>query len=179
MTIYNFNLDFFPKLILTTRSWNIAKIELMITLLYPCMWKSCDVVPSHTKDLKMEQKTKVAHNCGFFLRFFFLTHFDHWKPKYGLQAPDLGPYFSKMVVEIAFLDQWTSLISQIVTHSSHNETVFGEILNPPLSSLKSVIFLLFSQKMAFFGRLMHGMSYWNIFTISPSNNSCNRTYLTT
>ena len=44
---------------------------------YLCMREPSDVVPSHIKDLKMEQKTKVAQNCGFFLRFFFLAHFDH------------------------------------------------------------------------------------------------------
>ena len=53
------------------------------------MREPSDVVPSHIKDLKMEQKTKVAQNCGFFLRFFFLTHFDHQKPKYCLHTPDL------------------------------------------------------------------------------------------
>ena len=46
-----------------------------------------DVVPSYIKDLKMEQKTKVAQNCGFFPRFLFLAHFDHQKPKYCLHTP--------------------------------------------------------------------------------------------
>ena len=74
LTIYSFHLDFFPQLILTTGSRDIAKIKLMIIGPYLC---TSDVVPSHIKDLKMEQKTKVAQNCGFFLRFFFLAHFDH------------------------------------------------------------------------------------------------------
>ena len=33
-----------------------------------CMWKQCDVVPSHITDFKIEQKTKVAVSC--FLNFF-------------------------------------------------------------------------------------------------------------
>ena len=44
---------------------------------YLCMREPSDVVPSHNKDLKMEQKTKVAENRRFLLRFFFLAHFDH------------------------------------------------------------------------------------------------------
>ena len=31
--------------------------------------------------LKMDQKTKVDQQYRFFLRIFFPTHFDHWKPK--------------------------------------------------------------------------------------------------
>ena len=129
---------------------------------------------------KWNRKQKLLKIVGFFLDFFswliLTTRSQNAASRHLLW---MGPYFSKMVVEIAFLDLWTSLMSQIVTHSSDNETVFGENLNPTLSSLKSVIFLPFSQKMAFFGHLMHGMSHWNIFPISPSNFSCNRTYLTT
>ena len=77
LTIYSFYLDFFLQLILTTGSGDIAKIELMIMGPDLCMREPSDVVPSYIKDLKMEQKTKVTQNCGFFLRFFFLAHFDH------------------------------------------------------------------------------------------------------
>ena len=58
----------------------------------------------------------------------------------------MGPYFSKMVVEFAFLDLLTSQMSQIVTHSSDYGIVFVQILNPNLSSSKNVIILPFSQK---------------------------------
>ena len=71
----------------------------------------------------------------------------------------MAPYSSKMVVEFAFLDLLTSQMSQIVTYSSKYEIVFVQILNPNLSSSKSVIILTFCQKMTFFGRLMHGMSH--------------------
>ena len=71
----------------------------------------------------------------------------------------MGLYFSKMVVEFAFLDLITSQMSQIVTYSSDYDIVFVHILNPNLSSSKSVIILPFCQKMPFFGRLMHGMSH--------------------
>ena len=111
---------------------------------------------------------------GFFLEFFsWLISTTKSQNTASMHLIQMGPYFSKMVVEFAFLDLQTSLMSQIVTHSSDNETVFGENLNPTLSSLKSVIFLPFSQKMAFFGHLMHGMGHWNIFPIFPSNLSCN------
>ena len=39
---------------------------------HSCIWK-----------IKMDQKTKVDQQYRFFLRIFFPTHFDHWKPKYG------------------------------------------------------------------------------------------------
>ena len=34
-------------------------------------------------EIKMDHITKVDQNHRFFLRIFFPTHFDHWKPKYG------------------------------------------------------------------------------------------------
>ena len=34
-------------------------------------------------EIKMHHKTKVDQQHRFFLRIFFPTHFDHWKPKYG------------------------------------------------------------------------------------------------
>ena len=129
---------------------------------------------------KWNRKQKLLKIMGFFLEFFsWLILITRSRNTASMHLIQMCPYFSKMVVEFAFLDLQTSLMSQIVTHSSDNETVFGENLNPTLSSLKSVIFLPFRQKMAFFGHLMHGMSHWNIFPISPSNLSCNRTYLTT
>ena len=79
---------------------------------------------------------------GFFLEFFsWLISTTKSQNTASMHLILMGPYFSKMVVEFAFLDLQTSLMSQIVTHSSDNETVFGEILNLTLSSLKSVIFL--------------------------------------
>ena len=61
----------------------------------------------------------------------------------------IGRYLSKMVVEFALLDLLTSPMSQIVTYSSDYEIVFVQILNPNLSSSKSVIILPFCQKMPF------------------------------
>ena len=65
-----------------------------------------------------------------------------------------------MVVEFTFLDLLTSQMSQIVTHSSDYGIVFVQILNPNLSSSKSVIIFPFSQKMPFLGHLMHGMVWY-------------------
>ena len=102
---------------------------------------------------KWNRKQKLLIIIGFFIDFFsWLISTTRSQNTASRHLIWMGLYFSKMVVEIAFLDLWTSLMSQIVTHSSDNETVFGENLNPTLSSLKSVIFLPFSQKMAFFGR---------------------------
>ena len=176
LTIFSFYLDFFPQLILTTRSWDIAKIELMIFGPYLCMWKPSDVVPGHFQNLKMEQKAKVAQNIGFFLRFFsWLISTTRSRNTASMHPILMGLYFSKMVVEFAFLDLLTSQMSQIVTHSSDYGIVFVQILNPNLSSSKNVIILAFSQKIPIFGRLTHGTSHWNIFPICTSNLSCNKT----
>ena len=37
---------------------------------YLCMREPSDVVPSHIKDLKMEQKTEIAQSVGFLLDLF-------------------------------------------------------------------------------------------------------------
>ena len=125
---------------------------------------------------KSNRKQKLLKILVFFLDFFSWLILTTWSQNTASMHPiQMAPYFSKMVVEFAFLDLLTSQMSQIVTHSSDYGIVFVQILNPNLSSSKSVIILPFSQKMPIFGRLMHGTSHWNIFPICTSNLSCNKT----
>ena len=125
---------------------------------------------------KWNRKQKLVKIVVFFLVFFswfiWTTRSQNTTSMYPVQ---IGPYFSKTVVEFAFLDLLTSQMSQIVTHSSDYGIVFVQILNPNLSSSKNVIILPFSQKIPIFGRLTHGTSHLNIFPICTSNLSCNKT----
>ena len=125
---------------------------------------------------KWNRKQKLLKILGFFLDFFsWLISTTRSQNTASMHPILMGLYFSKMVVEFAFLDLLTSQMSQIVTHSSDYGIVFVQILNPNLSSSKNVIILPFSQKIPIFGRLTHGTSHWNIFPICTSNLSCNKT----
>ena len=125
---------------------------------------------------KWNRKQKLLKILVFFLDFFsWLISTTRSRNTASMHPILMGPYFSKMVVEFAFLDLLTSQMSQIVTHSSDYGIVFVQILNPNLSSSKNVIILPFSQKIPIFCHLMHGTSHWNIFPICTSNLSCNKT----
>ena len=59
--------------ILTLSQWHLGVHDLTSNR----KWKySCML------EIKMHHKTKVDQQHRFFLRIFFPTHFDHWKPKY-------------------------------------------------------------------------------------------------
>ena len=129
-----------------------------------------------SKIRKWNRKQKLLKILVFFLEFFsWLISTTRSRNTASMHPIQMGPYFSKMVVEFAFLNLLTSQMSQIVTHSSDYEIVIVQILNPKLSYSKSVIILPFSQKMPFFCCLTHGTSHWNIFQICTSNLSCNKT----
>ena len=126
LTIYSFCLNFFPQLILTSRSWNIAKIELMIIGLYLCVWKPCDVSLVILHISKWNRKQKLLKIVGFFLDFFSLVISTTISQNMAsIHLIQMGLFFSKMVVEIAFLDLQTSPISQIVCLSSDKNIKFG------------------------------------------------------
>ena len=75
--------------------WESIRTKTLFVTLYKAAWSSQWHLGVHDLtsnrewkyfcilEIKMDHKTKVDQQHRFFLRIFFPTHFDHWKPKYG------------------------------------------------------------------------------------------------